>query len=592
MPLHPRLKPGPASFLCPSTRTAAALAAWLTACAAWLTVLIAAPTLAQPGPPPVPPVPPAPPAAAPATPVSPPAPTPAPAADAPPAAAPSAGDEGVHAPPPAASDEARPRPKRDRDRERHDRRDGSAPSDMPDDGPACEGPDCRGGHGEDHGPFMPPGMLDDLRRALGLGGPARINPHVLVQLRTAILTGAGNQAAGGDRAERPGFAVPRARLGLAGELGRRVDFGIETDLAGCDDGGHCDPLNEAWLGFRAWRGSQLVLGSHKVPFARSAMLGSGNAALAERSLASAAMAPFRQVGASMTGRYEKFAGIQWHLGVFNGFSRDSTFHGGIRQNEGVHGNRFHGLAYVARISVEPMGEPGRGVADLPGSDGPGRSPADRNGADKNGADKNGGCGPDGCSPDCKGDCGGGKDHGKDHGADHGKDQDLEHSKDQDLEHSKEHGQRHGDSGKRGLRVHLGGGALYDDGGSTKSLSYSADLHVKFRGVHFLAEAIMDQIDPLEQPTTGATLPETVGRRSMVVEAGYARGRFQAAARVELIDPNVATEDRIDEMVVSGSLGYQIMRNRVRAVLQYDHRQERFGPAVDNDTLFAQFQLML
>ena len=46
------------------------------------------------------------------------------------------------------------------------------------------------------------------------------------------------------------------------------------------------------------------------------------------------------------------------------------------------------------------------------------------------------------------------------------------------------------------------------------------------------------------------------------------------------------------MVLSGALGWQLTQNRARVQLQYDHRTQSTGPALKDNTLFAQFQVKL
>ena len=337
------------------------------------------------------------------------------------------------------------------------------------------------------------------------GGRIRLDPHVLVQVQAALLAADQNLLERGDRAERPGFALRRARLGFTGGLGRRVTGGVEADLSR-----GADLMNEAWLGVRAWRSGQIVAGSHKVPFSRHALLGSGEQALADRPLAVQALAPFRQVGVTAHGSYD-FGGLAWWLGAANGFDRTPNFYAGVRENEGLKGNRTGGLTFAARVQTEPLGRLGRSVADV--SRGP-------------------------------------------------------------------------------FRLEFGAGALLSQGGATDSLSMSTDVHVKVRGFHLLAEALWDRTSPQTQPTATGGLPDTVRREALVVEAGYAWWRLHTAARVELIDADTGIEDNRDEAVLSYAVGYQLPGNRLRVLLQFDSRMERFVPQVANDTLFAQAQLQL
>ena len=106
------------------------------------------------------------------------------------------------------------------------------------------------------------------------------------------------------------------------------------------------------------------------------------------------------------------------------------------------------------------------------------------------------------------------------------------------------------------------------------------------------EYLLDSAAPKIAPTVASTIPDTLKRQAIIAELGYAWWRFNAAARLEFIDPNTSLKDNHDEMVVSGALGCQLTQNRARVQLQYDHRSQSTGPALKDDTLFAQFQVKL
>ncbi len=143
-----------------------------------------------------------------------------------------------------------------------------------------------------------------------------------------------------------------------------------------------------------------------------------------------------------------------------------------------------------------------------------------------------------------------------------------------------------------FRFEVGAGGYYNDAGGTTSWAGSADVHLKSHGAHILFEYLMDSASPKTAPTVASTIPDTIKRQAIIAELGYTWWRFNAAARVELIDPNTALKDNHDETVISGALGCQLTQNRARVQLQYDHRQQTTGPALKDDTLFAQFQVKL
>ncbi len=327
-----------------------------------------------------------------------------------------------------------------------------------------------------------------------------------LQTRGTFFTGDDNLALRGDLAERPGFAVPRARFGVAGQLADHVLFAIGTDIT--QAGGA--RVNDAWLTYTRFRYLHMSFGARKLPFSRSAMTSSSDQALAERSRASAWIAPYRQVGVTMAGRYEDI-GLDWDLGLYNGFTRHGTFYEGYRENDGLSGNRLNGLSTAGRVAWAPIGAMGEATAD--------------------------------------------------------------------MEH-------------KPLRVAVGLSGILNDGGTVRSKHMGVDAILKVRGLHLLVEALSEQAEPVDEPTEAATIPASTERRALVVEAGYVVDRLSFAARVELLDPNVDVDDHDDEMIVSVALGYHFIRNLLRVQLQMDHREERYGPAIDNDTAFAQIQLRL
>lgn len=342
-------------------------------------------------------------------------------------------------------------------------------------------------------------------------GSLTLDPHARVELRAALLTGEDNQRNRGDLAEQVGFAVPRARIGARGRLREHVRYAVITDLAAAQSGalaGAGGPLTDAWIGYERYRFLKMWFGVMTVPFSYSALLSSADTGLSERSRSSDAMAPFRQVGVTVGGDY-CLAGLSWRAGVYNGFDRNMVFYQGIESPAGLRGNRFHGLAAVARLQAQPLGKVGDEVADLAGGD---------------------------------------------------------------------------------LRLSLGGGGYWNDSGSAWMTGYSADLHVKVRGFHLLAEWIRDSAAPVDQPTTGSTLPETIRRQAISAELGYTWGRLGLAARADLVDPNLDVQNNDDELWLSGALTWHFVANQVRAQLQYDHRRERSGVPLANDTLLAKLLL--
>ena len=199
-------------------------------------------------------------------------------------------------------------------------------------------------------------------------GDVNFRPVARLELRAALMTGGDNQRVRGDLAERPGFAIPRARLGGRGDLSPSLHYTLVTDLAAAQAGamaGTGGALTDAYLLYDRYRFAKLWFGVATVPFSYSAILSSADSGLSERSRSSDAMAPFRQVGVTIGGDYS-LAGLSWRAGVYNGFDRQTSFYQGTESPAGLRGNRFHGLSGAFRLQAQPLGAVGDAVADLDG----------------------------------------------------------------------------------------------------------------------------------------------------------------------------------------------------------------------------------
>jgi hypothetical protein len=156
----------------------------------------------------------------------------------------------------------------------------------------------------------------------------------------------------GDIAEQGGFRLRGARFGLHAGHTDLAEVRVSTDIRANEDA----PLriNDAYVGFMPWSWARLHVGAQTVPFARTQLIRSGRGAFMERPLASRSTAPLKQLGMVGSGSFFKGA-LGYSLGLFNGFQRTNQFYQGYTQNPSPLGNRFDGLAYVARITSEPLG---------------------------------------------------------------------------------------------------------------------------------------------------------------------------------------------------------------------------------------------
>ena len=339
------------------------------------------------------------------------------------------------------------------------------------------------------------------------GGFAQVTLVGLVQPQFALYTGDDNLLQDGDPAEQIGVRLRRARMGFEGWAFGIMDFSLGIELADFSVG-----ILDAWVGYRQFSVLGGVLGAHKVPFSRYALMGSGKGALIERPHSVDAIAPFRQLGLTLEGEVGNGLAHYW-LGVYNGFERHTNFHEGYVENSGFQGNRFNRMAFGGRVSLEPLGPVGEDVADL--------------------------------------DCG-------------------------------------------GFRVAVGTSLFYNDGLTTRTTAWEADLHMKLWGFHLMAEYVADSSEPQKKPTTTSTIPAKSDRFGLTTELGYMilPGQLGVTVRTEWIDDNESQDNNGDALVLTGGVQYYWKRHHLKAQLDFTHREELEGLSLDNDTLLLQLQFEL
>lgn len=227
--------------------------------------------------------------------------------------------------------------------------------------PAAPAPAAAGPHTVDvtlEDSALAPGWRKRIRVMLG---PLELAPLVLLQAQASPYIGEDSLNQAGDIAERPGFRLRRAQLGLRGRLRDQVALAISSDLNGDDDGAL--RLHDAWAGYTGTPAAQVFAGARAVPFSRSAMTGAADGALIERPLAVRAMAPFTQMGIQVEGHFLNDA-FSYHAGAYNGFQRSAQFYAGQSEGYAPLGNRFEGIALSGRLASEPLGPLGPTLQDV------------------------------------------------------------------------------------------------------------------------------------------------------------------------------------------------------------------------------------
>jgi hypothetical protein len=201
----------------------------------------------------------------------------------------------------------------------------------------------------------------DVREITTLSmGPLRLAPVLLIQAHATPYVGDDAFFQAGDIAERGGFRLRHARLGLDARYETDAQLRVTGELVGEDDG--TSRIHDAYVGWTTFEFAQLFAGAQVVPVSRFALLRSGRIALIDRPLAVRAMIPAHQVGATARGELWD-AALSYQVGVFNGLERSNFFYEGYTRNYAPFGNRFGGLGYAARLASEPLGKLAGTAAD-------------------------------------------------------------------------------------------------------------------------------------------------------------------------------------------------------------------------------------
>ena len=204
------------------------------------------------------------------------------------------------------------------------------------------------------GPPPPPDAERPWKERLRLEvGPVHVAPVLFVATQLAPYAGEDSLFQAGDIAERPGFRLRYARLGLDAGYTDQGRARVTIDI-GADENGASVNMHDAWAAYTPFDFIGLYAGAHRMPFSRFSLIGSGRGALIERPLAVRALAPGHQVGSSVHGSVLDGA-LHYSAGVFNALARTPNFYEGYIENYAVHGNRFEGLSFAGRIGTEPLG---------------------------------------------------------------------------------------------------------------------------------------------------------------------------------------------------------------------------------------------
>ena len=156
---------------------------------------------------------------------------------------------------------------------------------------------------------------------------------------------------GGPAAVNDRFRIRRARLNVTGEFAEHFDFKLEGDFQFADgiaSGRTGYAATDVFLNWNRWPAAKVKVGQFKAPFGLEQTTSDTIILTAERSLATGALTPERQIGAQLSGQPlarllpERRDLLGYALGVFNGNGRNTT----VNDNDNV--------MVVARLESTPF----------------------------------------------------------------------------------------------------------------------------------------------------------------------------------------------------------------------------------------------
>ncbi len=147
------------------------------------------------------------------------------------------------------------------------------------------------------------------------------------------------------------FRLRRARINMTGDYAEQFDFKIEGDFEQTDgtNGGRADfSGTDIFLNWHQFPAAQIKIGQWKAPFGLEQLTPDTSLYTIERSIATGAITPERQIGIQLWGK--PFANIwpaqkdllTYYGGVFNGNGRN------------INTNDDNYLMYVGRLELQPL----------------------------------------------------------------------------------------------------------------------------------------------------------------------------------------------------------------------------------------------
>src|SRR5213595_1166462 len=156
----------------------------------------------------------------------------------------------------------------------------------------------------------------------------------------------------GQTALKDRFRLRRARIGLTGDFAENFDFKMEGDFENSDG---TSPSNrtdfsgtDIWLNWHQFPSAQVKAGQYKAPFGLEQLTPDTSLYTIERSIATGAITPERQIGIQLWGKPftniwpEQKDLVTYYAGVFNGNGRN------------INVNDNNNFMFVGRLELQPL----------------------------------------------------------------------------------------------------------------------------------------------------------------------------------------------------------------------------------------------
>ena len=145
---------------------------------------------------------------------------------------------------------------------------------------------------------------------------------------------------------------------------------------------------------------------------------------------------------------------------------------------------------------------------------------------------------------------------------------------------------------------IGVDAFWDSAPATEELSASADIAFKWMGISLLGEYLWSSREPRHTPTVKADYPLDIERNGWYVQFGYMLDPswvlgvpIELAFRFEQYDDNHSAlfKDHGDQRIYTGGMNAYFLSGTLKLQVNYLHRQELFGPEVQDDAFLGLLQ---